>query len=118
MRNVFRNDRMIALRKERGLSTIELAKTIGVAQQTITKWENGQANPSRDKVSKLSDFFDTSMDYLMGNSDEKNSDKKLQEISTKRNRINLLVDLNNKLNFLDDEQIYILLTIAKSFAKK
>lgn len=114
MNNVFRNDRLIALRKERGLSTIELAKAIGVAQQTVTKWENRQANPSRDKISKLSHFFDTSMDYLMDNSDKRKSDNYFSKLKNNKNIDELLTLLDS----LTDDQISTILTIAKSFSKK
>lgn len=57
-----------ALREEAGISQRVLAKGIGVSQQSINAYENYDAEPSIAVLSKLAVFFDTSVDYLIGNS--------------------------------------------------
>lgn len=57
------------LRKEKGLTQVELSKELEVDQTAISKWEVGKALPDTAMLLKLSTFFDVSIDYLLGTSD-------------------------------------------------
>lgn len=59
------NEKLLDLRKKKGLSQEELAQELNVSRQTISKWESGQSYPDFEKVIILSDFFDISLDNLM-----------------------------------------------------
>ncbi len=54
------------LRKNKGISQIELAKICSVHQTAISQWENGHTAPDMDSLLKLSDYFYVSVDYLLG----------------------------------------------------
>lgn len=54
------------LRKEKDYSQEYLAEKLGVTRQTISKWENGTAMPDLKKFIELADFFEVSMDDLLG----------------------------------------------------
>lgn len=54
------------LRKSKGISQIELAKICKVHQTAISQWENGHTTPDTDSLSMLSDYFNVSIDYLIG----------------------------------------------------
>lgn len=58
-------EKIISLRKSRGLSQEELAITLGVSRQAVSKWETGDATPDTDKVVALADYFDTTTDWLL-----------------------------------------------------
>ncbi len=58
-------DRLVRLRKGRGLSQEELAAEINVSRQAISKWENGDAMPDVDKIISLADLFDVTIDWLL-----------------------------------------------------
>ena len=58
-------DRIQHLRKARGLSQEELADAVGVSRQAVSKWESEQSTPDIDKVVALSDYFETTTDYLL-----------------------------------------------------
>lgn len=58
-------NKLIELRAKRGLSQAELAKILGVKQNTISGWEKGVRHPSISMLRKLADFFDTSIDSLV-----------------------------------------------------
>lgn len=60
------NEKLVALRKKKGLSQAELAEAIKVSRQAISRWEVGTAIPSADNLMWLSKFYDVSMDELMG----------------------------------------------------
>ncbi len=60
--------RLKELREEHGLLQKELAEKIGAKRGTVAAWETGRM-PERMALEKLARLFDTSMDYLMGNTD-------------------------------------------------
>ena len=55
------------LRKKIGLSQEELADKVGVARQTISKWELGETSPDLKQSKELSKIFKVSLDELTGN---------------------------------------------------
>lgn len=57
------------LRKKTGLSQQQLADVIGVSQQSINKYENHGVEPDIATLIALAKYFDTSVDYLVGNTD-------------------------------------------------
>lgn len=59
------------LRKQKGLTQIELAKVLNVQQTTVSKWEVGRAFPDYPILVKLSEFYGVTTDYLMGREDKK-----------------------------------------------
>lgn len=58
--------RLKELRKAKGVSQQELADAIHVTQQSIFKYEHNLAHPDIDLIIACADFFDTSVDYLIG----------------------------------------------------
>ena len=58
-------DRIQSLRKQKGMSQIELADAIGVSRQAVSKWESEQAIPDLDKIVAMSEIFGTTTDYLL-----------------------------------------------------
>lgn len=54
------------LRIEKGISQQQLAEVIGVSQQSINKYENHGVEPDIETLIKISDYFNTSVDYLIG----------------------------------------------------
>ena len=64
-------ERVKELRKEAGLTQIELGEKLGVDRNTIRRWENNENPPSEENLLLLSRCFDVSMYYLLGITDEK-----------------------------------------------
>ena len=60
-------NKLLELRKENHLSQEELAEKVGVARQTISKWELGETAPDIKQARKLSSIFNISLDELTGN---------------------------------------------------
>ena len=58
-------DRILELRKQKGISQEALADKLGVSRQAISKWESEQSTPELDKIVLMSDFFEVSTDYLL-----------------------------------------------------
>ena len=59
------NEKLIELRKSKGLSQDELGEKIGVSRQTISKWELAQSYPDFQRLVLLSDYFGLSLDTLV-----------------------------------------------------
>lgn len=57
------------LRCKKSISQQQLAETIGFSQQSINKYENHKIEPDIATLIKLADFFETSVDYLVGHTD-------------------------------------------------
>lgn len=66
-------ENLMELRRQRGLSQEQLGAEIGVSRQTISKWELGSTTPELEKLMELSDFFDISIDRLVGHTQEQNA---------------------------------------------
>ena len=58
--------RIKELRKEFGLSQVELAMRMEVTKQTISNWENENIQPSIDMLVGLANVFNVTTDYLLG----------------------------------------------------
>ena len=57
-------DKLQLLRKQNGYSQEQLADKLGIARQTLSKWENGQSTPDATKMIKLAELLDTDLEYL------------------------------------------------------
>lgn len=93
----FQNDRLVALRKEKGYKQTSLANALGLARSTIAMWEAGRSEPTSDLVAKLAYLLDCSVGYLLGTEEEINAQRRLEEIHAQsieyaEKKINALLD--------------------------
>lgn len=80
--------RLATLRKQKGLSQYELAKRLGFTRGQISNYEQGTRQPDFDTLEKIANFFECSVDYLLGRSndprlsadEDKEVDKKVKEL--------------------------------------
>lgn len=72
------------LRNSKGISQQQLAESIGVSQQSVNKYENHNIEPDISTLIAIADFFETSVDYVIGNTD---INKRIENVRT--------YDLNN-----------------------
>ncbi len=57
--------KLVSLRKEKGLTQMDLAEKLSVSRQAISRWEVGAAAPSTDNLKVLADLYEVSVDYLL-----------------------------------------------------
>ena len=73
-------ERLLELRKKKGLSQEEVANVLNVSRQTVSKWEVGESTPDFDKILPLCNLYEiTSDELLTGKKDivvEKENDKR------------------------------------------
>lgn len=65
--------RLKLLREEHHISQKELARTLGLSQQTIAKYETDKATPNPDTLKAIVDYFGVTADYLLGRTDNPNN---------------------------------------------
>lgn len=59
------SEKLLTLRKAKGMTQEQLAEKLDVSRQSISKWESGQAVPELEKIVALSAIFDVTTDYLL-----------------------------------------------------
>ena len=64
------SDRIIQLKKERKLLQKDIASSVGLSLRAYQYYEKGQKEPTLSVLLRLADYFDVSLDYLVGRSDD------------------------------------------------
>ena len=63
---VILTERLSYLMKIEKLSQSELARKIDISQSAVCNWLNGKKEPSIESLWRLADYFDVTVDYLIG----------------------------------------------------
>lgn len=66
-------DRLKDLRKEYGLTQQEFAEKLGLVRTAVANYENGRNIPNAETLNIIANFFDVTVDYLLGRTGEKNN---------------------------------------------
>lgn len=64
-------ERFMELLKKHNTTPYKVSKDTGISQTTLSAWKNGISTPKADKLKKIADYFNVSVDYLMGNEQKK-----------------------------------------------
>lgn len=89
------SQRLKTLRKEEKLTQQNLADIINVKRATIAKWESKNAVPDIDTLQKIAVYFKTSIDYLIGKTNKRQS----EEESIIESEPSFLLTIQNFLHF-------------------
>ena len=54
------------IRKERRLTQLKVAMDLNISREALSHYENGKREPSIDMLIKMSEYFNVSIDYLLG----------------------------------------------------
>lgn len=63
------SDRLTNLQKERNLDKKDVFQSIGLSRTAYYRYENGEREPTASTLIALADYFNVSLDYLVGRSD-------------------------------------------------
>ena len=74
-------ERLRSLRESVKLSQVKMAEIVGVKQSSLNRYELNQASPTFETLTRYADYFDVSMDYIFGRTD--NPQGKLYEYKPK-----------------------------------
>ena len=61
--------RIKELRTSRHLSQLKMAMDLNMAQNTLSRYETGEREPGINELIRIADYFQVSVDYLIGHSD-------------------------------------------------
>ena len=61
--------RLIELKEKNKVLQKDIAKSVGLSLRSYQRYEYGERNPTSDILIKLADYFDVSIDYLVGRTD-------------------------------------------------
>lgn len=64
------SERISALRKAKGITLLSLGEQLSVTDEAVRLLERGRRSPSFEVLIALADYFDVSIDYLVGRSDD------------------------------------------------
>lgn len=65
------SERLKKLRKDAGLTQVDVAEKLGISQPAYASWERGIKKPTQENLVKLSKILYVSVDYLLGNTENK-----------------------------------------------
>lgn len=60
------------LLKEKGISAYKVSKETGVSTSTLSNWKNGEYVPKANKLQKIADYLDVSLEFLMTGKEDVN----------------------------------------------
>ena len=81
-------EKIYELRTKKNLSQGDLADRLDVSRQSVSKWENNTAVPDLDKLIKICDIFEISLDELTGREKHKSKPiNKIEEIKEIKNNL-------------------------------
>lgn len=64
--NTINNNNIKVLRKKKDIYQMKLAMDLDLTQETVSAYERNKVKPSVDVLIKMADYFDTSIDYIVG----------------------------------------------------
>ena len=85
-------NRIKDLREDRDMRQSDLAEAVGIDQRTISNYETGKTAPDAYALIKLADFFNVTIDYLVGRANI--------DISTNKKRKAIIENIQNLLEEL------------------
>lgn len=127
MNNLTFGERLKNLRKEKGLTQEALARILFTNKSCLSRYENSSQVPELEMLKKYSKFFDVSIDYMLCNSNIKQTQgdnffiKKLESLNELDNKIKELVNGIEKINtqeVLDSNEYISILNRIKGLDTK
>lgn len=99
-------NRLRELRKEKGLTQKELGKVANVSDRSVGFYESGERDPDTETVKIFADYFDVSIDYLLGRTTKRQYDTDTIAFHTV------------SVDGLDDDDIALVENLVESLMKK
>lgn len=91
------SERLKKLRKDAGLTQVDVANKLGISQPAYASWERGIKKPTQENLVKIAQILNVSVDYLVGNS---------QETLDELDNIELLFRMNSKGLTEEEKRIF------------
>lgn len=102
-----------SLRTEKGISQQQLADIIGTTQQSINKYENHKIEPDIATLISIAQYFNTSVDYLIGNTEINRVIENVEKFDLNGNEANLIT----KFRLLNDKEKESIMMVIDNYLK-
>lgn len=102
-------ERLRGLRKKTKLSQEKFADKFGIPRSTYSGYETGKSEPDISTITILADYFDVSIDYLTGRTDDPTINKK--------EKMNKVIDLSDD-NIINTELVFDKKTLSEASKNK
>lgn len=86
------SERLKELRKKTNFTQVEVAEKLGISQPAYASWERGVKKPTQENLVKIAQVLNVSVDYLVGNSENKDDDLDNIELLFRMNSTGLTDD--------------------------
>lgn len=110
------------LLKKHGVTRYQVYKATGVPQSSLSDWKNGKSKPKYEKLVKIAEYFNVSVDYLLGIETKKpsaNAEDNIQCYDENDNRLPLSDDVIEILDTLRTRpEMKILFSVSKKATKE
>lgn len=105
-------DNFLSLCKSQNIFPIEVRRALGISQSTMASWKSRGLTPKYETLSKIADYFGVSIDYLLGNTEQK------EKASIPKDEREITLDdftfaMQNETKDLTDMDKQILLSMAR-----
>lgn len=90
------------LRDDKGLKDSDVARATGITKSTFSDWKNGRSKPKDEKLLKIADFFNVTLDYLRTGEDSSLQD--VYYLNTETAQVAQEIFENKELRALFDVQ--------------
>lgn len=108
------------LRNEHNITMKKLGEIVGVSESAISQYENGKRQPDIETLKVFADFFNVSIDYLLGKTELRNPldipehIEGIADLILRMRSDDEFSDIINKINELSPEQLKAISTILSS----
>ena len=101
-------DKFAKLCDEKNISPSRAGLSIGVSKTSVMRWKNNGVIPKLDTLNKLADYFDVSVDYLLGNEQKEKPLAEARDLSDIENEILTI------FHSLPEDKKQAFMTVARS----
>ena len=106
-------EKLVALRKEKGLTQLAVAEKLDVSRQAISRWESGMALPSTDNLKCLGALYGVPVDYLINEATERPvSEGVNKEIEDQQRRKRLLRGIVAIISVILIEAVFFYIVVS------
>lgn len=91
------SERLKESRKQARLTQVEIAEELGISQPAYASWERGVKKPTQENLVKIAQVLNVSVDYLVGNSEDRTDEL---------DNIELLFRMNSKGLTEEEKEIF------------
>lgn len=110
------SEKLVKLRKAKGLSQLKLAEMMDVSRQAVSRWETGKAAPSTDNLKYLGSLYNVPLEYLLH--DDESEPVYLNQEPGQESSVKDTKKSNRKIALLIAAGVIIVILFAMFFGNK